>query len=113
MPRPVANTEHRAMRQVYENKFGELPNKEPPSRFCLGIKLDQAEENEPRVESLKDVSSKEDGEEDYLSAEVDDRGQVKVRKGAAQVFKLPQNGEELNLRHRIFGNTWMFCHTND
>ena len=108
--RPVANTEHKAMRQAFERIHGELPNREVPGKYFLGIKLEQVEENDPRPESLQDVTSREDGEMDYLSAEINDRGQVHVKKGAAQSLKLPQNGEELRMRHRVLGNAWVFCH---
>eukprot|EP00974_Lingulodinium_polyedra_P017924 1737500-Lingulodinium_polyedra.AAC.1 len=48
LPRPLGGLEHRAMRSAYEALHGELPPREVPGRFFLGIKLEQVEENEPR-----------------------------------------------------------------
>eukprot|EP00959_Pyramimonas_sp_CCMP1952_P420632 8810898-Pyramimonas_sp.AAC.1 len=64
------------------------------------MKLEQIEQNEPRPESLMEVASKEDKEEDFLSTEVDNNNRLVVKKGAAAQLRIPQSPEELRVRLR-------------
>ena len=112
--RPASNVEHTAMRAAYEAKHGRLHNSEVPGKYYLGKKAEDIEDNEPRAESLKEVHSKEDGEDDYLQADLDASGALKIRKGAKET-KLPQNSEELRAKIKLLGNCWLFLktkHTN-
>eukprot|EP00971_Amphidinium_carterae_P189197 3755813-Amphidinium_carterae.2 len=78
------------------------------------ILLEQVELNEPRPESLREVASREDGEEDLLVSEITSRGAVCIRKGSRD-RKLPAGSEDLRLRLKLVGNCWLFLklrHTN-
>ena len=61
--RPVKTAPHRELQTAYEAKFGKLPKLEVPGRWFLGTKLEQINDNEPRLEDLREITSKEDGEE--------------------------------------------------
>ena len=108
LPRPVGSTEYHAMRVAYEGVYGTLSNKYCPSRHFVGIKLEQVEENEPRVELLRDVTSRDDAEASFVGASVDDRGVVRVNRTSAPNSRRPRDPEELRLRHRVLGNAWFF-----
>lgn len=86
--RPISVVDHSAMRAAFEEQFGRLHNSEVPGKYYLGKKTDDIEDNEPKAEQLREVHSKEDGEEDYLTANVDGQGNVRVRKGARDTFFL-------------------------
>jgi hypothetical protein len=110
VPRPVNASELTAMRNAFEAIHGRLENWEVPSRHYLGMKAEQIEENEPRPESLKEATSKDDGEEDILSADLDRGGSIKIRKGASET-KLPSGPEELRIKLKVVVNGWLFLRT--
>ena len=75
-------TEYQNMRNSYRTLFGKLSDKITPSRALLGSKLEQVEENEPRVEDMKEVTSRDDGEESgLLTSTMDYAGRVHMKKG--------------------------------
>ena len=115
LPRPVGTTELAAMRRVAEVKLGSLKGCEVPSKALIGLKLEQVEDNEPRVEDLREVSSLEDLESEALTGIIDGAtGVFRVRKGSNSI-PLPTNPEGLRLRHRRIGLAWTFVasrHTN-
>jgi hypothetical protein len=107
LPRPVSAVEHLAMRESYETRHMKLRDSEVPSKYFLGKKTEDVEENDPKVERLQEVTSKEDGEEEYLTTDVDDRGNIKVRRGGRE-GKVPASPEELRAKHKLIGNAWLF-----
>ena len=115
LPRPVGATELAAMRKVAELKLGSLKGNEVPSKALIGLKLEAVEENEPKVEDLREVSSLEDVESEALTGVIDaTSGVFRVRKGSNSI-PMPSNPEGLRLRHRRIGLAWTFVasrHTN-
>jgi hypothetical protein len=109
-PRPVGVTEHAAMRAAVEAKLGALRNYEVPSKALIGQKLEQVEQNEMRLEDFREVTSIDDGEVEFLSSAVDSTGAIKVRRGSAG-GSLPDNPEELRLRHKRIALAWAFVST--
>ena len=97
------------MKAAWVAEYGPLENKFCPSKHLVGLKLEQVEENEPRPELLRDVSSREDAEASYVGANVDDRGVVRIQRAVTPSSRAPKDPEELRIRHRILGNTWVFC----
>ena len=106
--RTLPASEGQAMRRAVVAKFGKIPNEEIPGRFYMATKLEEVEENEPRPESLKDVASKEDGEQDILTADLNNLGAITVRKGVKDL-RMPADSEELRIRHRLICNAWLFA----
>ena len=84
IPKEINAVEHIAMRKAYEATHGTLQKNEVPSKAYLGLKLEDIEDDEPKAEKLTEVMSKDDGEEQYLSADVDlaDGGIIKIKKGS-------------------------------
>ena len=86
---PVAALEHRAMKAAFEKVWGPrggLPDEETPNRHYLGLKTNEIEAGELIAESLSQVCSKLDGEEDYLGSDICPRtGHIRVKKGAKVV----------------------------
>ena len=115
LPRPVGATELAAMRRVAELRLGSLKSYEVPSKALIGLKLEQIEENEPKVEDLREVTSLDDLESEALTGIIDSAtGTFRVRKGSNSI-QLPSNPESLRLRHRRIGLAWTFVasrHTN-
>jgi hypothetical protein len=108
LPRTSTQLEASAMRKAVEAQFGKIPNEEVPSRSYLGTKLDEVEENDPKAESLKEVASKEDIEQDVLTADLTNSGIISVRKGIKDL-KMPANSEELRSKLRLLSNAWLMA----
>jgi hypothetical protein len=77
--------------------------------------MEQIENNDPRVEDLREVTCVEDQEVDMLSGYMDPAsGTFKMRPAKATI-KLPDNPEELRNRHRRIAIAWTMLatkHTN-
>jgi hypothetical protein len=110
IPRPVTSNEHAAMLKAYEVRYGRLESGETPGKHYLGVKAEEIEDNEPKAESLKEVSSKDDGEDDFLLSEVGKDGNLKVRKGVRD-GKMPADPEELRSKLKLVANCWLFLRT--
>ena len=82
IPQLAPTQEVRGMIVAYEKRFlapgKKLPRMETPSRGFIGKKLKETEENEPIAELLSEVTGLEDGEENYLNAEVGVDGKIRV-----------------------------------
>ena len=98
------------MKKSYEDQFGKLDNHEIPSAEYLSSKLDECEQEEPMASPLDEVASQEDSENQSLSATLDLQGRIRITKQKAK-GKLPQTSEELRMRLRVEGNTWLFIAT--
>jgi len=109
-PRAIAPIEHIAMRDAYEKRYGRLRESETPSMHFLGRKTEDIENDEPRPEQLKQVTSKEDAEVEYLSAEVGENGQIRVNRGSRD-GNSPSTPEELRSKHKLIANAWIFLRT--
>ena len=109
LPRPVPSSEYAAMRLAYEAAYDKLAVQFTPSKHFMGIKLEQVEDNEPRAEPLRDVTSRDDAESSFLGADVDERGVLRVKRASASGARPPRDPEELRTRHRVLGNAWLFC----
>ena len=112
--RPVAQQELTALRLAFETRYYKLDPREIPSKSYLGLKQEEIDENEPRAETLKEVTSREDHESSYLTADISADGQIKVKKGVKD-GSMPSNSEELRAKHKLIGNCWLFLklrHTN-
>ena len=107
LSRPVAQTDMASMIQAYEAVHGLLPSRETPSKGFLGSKLEQVEANEPIAEILSEVTSRDEGEEDFLGATVTSAGQIQLQRGTRK-GSMPIDPEELRLKHKLLGNTWTF-----
>jgi hypothetical protein len=115
LPRPVGTTEHAAMRSAVEAALGPLREAEVPSKSFVGLRLEQVDNNEPKVEDLREVTSVEDGESEYMMSVIDHAsGAVKVKRGTISA-SAPLTPEDLRMRHRRIGLAWCFVltkHTN-
>ena len=112
--RPVPHQELALLRSAFETRFYKLESRLVPSKAYLGTKQEEIDENEPRAESLKDVSSREDTESTFLSADVTAEGMLKVRKGVRE-GSMPTDSEGLRTKHKLMGHCWIFLrlkHTN-
>jgi hypothetical protein len=107
--RPASTGETKAMLAAHEAVRGVLEHRLVPSRYLLGKKLEELMENQPEVERLVDITSKEDGDEDVLLPQLGKDGRIFVKKGAKKEVKVPKDPEELRLRYRLLTNAWMFA----
>ncbi len=92
--------EYQAMRNAFEAVYGELSNEEMPSKSFLGAKNEEVESNEPKAESLKEVTNKEDWEEDYLSSQILPTGHIAVRR-TSMSRAMPSDPEELRAKWKL------------
>ena len=93
--------DHQAMKGAHEARYGQLDNDAVPGKHYLGTKMLDIDENEPKAEDLKQVTSKSDGEVDYLMADVGGEGVLKVRRGTKDGHA-PTNPEELRKKLKTF-----------
>ena len=112
IPRPVSAVDHMAMRAAYEALYGKLQGHEVPAKGYIGVKQEDVDDDEPKAERLSEVASKEDGEEQYLTADIDlsAGGAVKIKKGTRD-GRMPTSPEHLRAKLRLVGNVWCFLRT--
>lgn len=101
LPRPVASTEHRAMRKAAEVLHGHLKPSQVPSRPLLGTRLDMIEENEPIALPLSQITGSEIPEEDFLASSVDSAGIPRFRRGNASA-PAPGSAEDLRAVYEVY-----------
>jgi hypothetical protein len=106
-PRPVPSSERLAMRRAVELAFGELEDRECPSAEYLAGKLEEVEQNELTASSLDEVLSLDNSVNSTIQTAIDPSGSIKLVKTKAK-GKLPANTEELRLKLKLEGNTWLF-----
>jgi hypothetical protein len=106
---PAGALDASSMRKAHERIHGDLESRLVPGRYLLGTKLDQVQSNEPEVEHLKDVGSKDDGDEETLTSEVGKDGRLVIRKGIHKEVPPPKDAEELRTRYRLLGHAWEFA----
>ena len=113
--RIVPPTDHQAMKIFAEAHLGKIRDSELPSKTFLASKQEQLEMGDPRAEDLREVLCIEDGELDMFAGIIEQgTGTLKIKQGKAQI-PLPANAEDLRLRHRRIGITWLMLkskHTN-
>ena len=109
--RLVQPNEHHAMRLAVEVALGKLKDKEVPAKSVLAAKLEQIESNQPVAELLTEVASLEDSELEAYSAVIDPTTNVLKIKPGKTLTSMPNNPEELRLRHRRIGLAWDFLAT--
>ena len=112
LPRPMSAVDHLAMRQAVEALHGKLQGYEVPSKAYLGTKQQDIDDDEPTAERLSEVTSKDDGEEQFLTADIDlsAGGAVKIKKGARNGH-MPNNPEALRAKLKLVGHVWAFLKT--
>jgi hypothetical protein len=109
--KPVQVTELAAMKKVVEGHLGKLRDCEVPNKAFLATKLEQVEQNDPRLEDLRDVLCEEDQDIDLFAGVIEQgSGVLKIKTGKPQI-SIPKNPEELRLRHRIIAITWEMLST--
>ena len=104
---PASHLEFSAMAAAYKMTVldGEkLDTKERPSKSYIGRKMEQIEEGELETESLEDVTSKWDGEEqDILHESLDHAGKRRLTRKSKRV-PLPKDVQELQTRHKVMAH---------
>lgn len=110
-PRPVCITEQQAMKAAHELNVGsKLPRRLIPSKAYLGLKSEDVENNELTAETLAQVTSKNDVEEDGVTPGLDDSGRFILRRSAKK-GTAPVTTEELREKLTVMGNCWLFLKT--
>jgi hypothetical protein len=87
---PATNMDLKSMLKAHERIHGELESRLTPGRYLLGTKLEEVQANEPEVEKLKDVTSRDDGDEETLTTEVGKDGRIVVKKGCKKEINDPR-----------------------
>jgi len=106
---PASTMDLKSMLKAHERIHGELESRLTPGRYLLGTKLEEVQANEPEVEKLKDITSRDDGDEETLTTEIGKDGRIVVKKGCKKEIPDPQNPEELRTRYRVLGHAWEFA----
>ena len=97
------------MRKAFEKKYGKIENRFDPGRYFLGVKLEEICNNDPQLEEMQVVTYRKSGEEEFLHAEVEQNGRIKVRKGGSVAVDPPSTAEELRSRYELIANAWLYA----
>ena len=98
--RPIAQTEHQAMRISYEKTFGSLDEVVEPSADYLSTKMEEVENGEIVASPLSDVTSKRKVKTLGIQTSVDAGGHVRIVKQRNK-GSLPQNTEDLRTPYGV------------
>lgn len=112
--KPMQNSEYQAMRQGYTSAYGPLPDDLCPAKVYLEKRIAELESGEFKAERLKTVLNREFDEEETLSPQWDNAGNLKLKKTSNSIEE-PANPEELRSRLEVMFNALIFIstlHTN-
>ena len=101
--KPISQTGYVAMRHSYAKTFGELEDKQIPSKEYLEKKLHELENGEFRAEALTEVVSRDELDPDTLTPVWDAKGHITVKRGNTTVA-MPTGPEQLRMRLRVMAN---------
>ena len=102
--KPIPQTDYVAMRQAYAKSYGELEDKQIPSKEYLEKKLHELENGEFRAEALTEVVSRDEVDPDTLMPVWDAKGHITVKRGNTTVA-MPTGPEQLRMRLTVMANT--------
>ena len=108
---PAAPLEVKAMRKAYETLHGKMEERLIPGRYFLGKKLEELQNNEPEVERLTDVTTREEGEEEFVFSELGKDGKLTIKKGAKKTTTPPADAEDLRTTYRVLTHAWLFANS--
>jgi hypothetical protein len=97
------------MRKAFEKRHGKIEDRFDPGRYFLGVKLEEICNNDPQLEEMSVVTHRKKGEEEFLHAEVEHDGRIKVKKGGAVAVSPPDSPEELRIRYELISNAWIYA----
>jgi hypothetical protein len=108
LPVPVAPTTRVAMRKAIEAlpSVGRIADREAPGAQYLSQKMEEVEQHMPTGSPLDEIVSVDDNDDYQLGPALDPSGAFRVVRKKMKVA-LPANNEELRLRLRVEGYTWM------
>ena len=102
--KPIPQTDYVAMRQAYAKSYGELEDKQIPSKEYLEKKLHELENGKFRAEALTEVVSRDEVDPDTLMPVWDAKGHITVKRGNTTVA-MPTGPEQLRMRLTVMANT--------
>ena len=108
---PAAVLEVRAMRKAFETVNGKMEERLIPGRYFLGKKLEELQNNEPEVERLTDITTRDEGEEEFIFSELGKDGKLSIKKGAKKTTTQPLDAEELRTSYRVLTHAWLFANS--
>ena len=106
MTKPLAMSEHTAMKAAWERRYWPLEEEWTPSRVYLEKRLEDIELGEYKAEALTTVLSKDQEDPDQLVPVWSATGALQLKKGASTVEE-PKNPEQLRRRLKILGTGLM------
>jgi hypothetical protein len=103
--------EVRGMLKAIERAGEKVETRLIPGRYLLGKKLEEIQANEPEVEKLCEIVSRQDGDEEFVTTEIGKDGRISVKKGSKREVPSPRAPEELRTCYRLLTNAWAFVAT--
>ena len=82
--KPIPQTDYVAIKHAYAKSYGELEDKQIPSKEYLEKKLHELENGEFRAEALTEVVSRDEVDPDTLMPVWDAKGHITVKRGKSQ-----------------------------
>ena len=102
--KPIPQTDYVAMRHAYAKSYGDLEDKQIPSKEYLEKKLHELENGEFRAEALTEVVSRDEVDPDTLLPVWDAKGHITVKRANTTVA-MPTGPEQLRMRLTVMANT--------
>ena len=100
----IPQADYVAMRHAYAKSYGDLEDKQIPSKEYLEKKLHELENGEFRAEALTEVVSRDEVDPDTLMPVWDAKGHITVKRGNTTVA-MPTGPEQLRMRLTVMANT--------
>ena len=101
--KPIPQTDYVALKHSYAKTFGELEEKQLPSKEYLQKKLHELENGEFRAEALTEVVRRDEVDPDTLMPVWDAKGHITVKRGNTTVA-MPTGPEQLRMRLTVMAN---------
>ena len=102
--KPIRRTDYVAMRHAYAKSYGELEEKQTPSKEYLEKKLHELENGEFRAEALTEVVSRDEVDPDTLMPVWDAKGHITMKRGNTTVA-MPTSPDQLRMRLTVMANS--------
>ena len=106
LPKPLLQTERRAMRVAVERQLGAMDEREEPSPDYLAVKLEEVEGGDLQASSLDEIGCVKDDLHGQLQSSLDSGGRLRIVKEKKKA-KMPVNSEELRSKIKIECNTML------
>ena len=108
LPRTIPSGDLLALRKAFKNNHFELKDELAPSDALVELRMEMIENGEQKAEPMGKITSKAWDDDPDVTSDLMKGGYIRVRKTGKEA-PLPQSGEELRSRIKIWGISWIYA----